>query len=167
MATSLGPRRPQAAYLVLGLWVGLFLDGPLRGRTAVSSVLASAVGLVLACAVLGWALAALTSIDGMTAYPATTPGGIESVAIVAPGYRDALLGLRSRCCCGCWPAPPLALGRCVVSSCSREDPGACAPQGPTAVLLLPLPALARSPPDGPTPWLRCAPLPVSGVLSLR
>ena len=48
-------------------------------------MLASTVGLVLACAALGWTLAALTGIDGMTAYLATTPGGIESVAVVALG----------------------------------------------------------------------------------
>ena len=81
------PGVPQAAYLVLGLWVGLLFDGASvkRAGRLFPSVLASAVGLVLACAVLGWALAALTGIDGMTAYLATTPGGIESVAIVAIG----------------------------------------------------------------------------------
>ena len=43
---------------------------------------------------LGWALAALTGIDGMTAYLATTPGGIDSVAIVALGTEaDAPLVL--------------------------------------------------------------------------
>jgi uncharacterized protein len=78
---------PQAAYLVLGLWVGLLFDGAsvMRAGRLFPFVLASAVGLVLACAVLGWALAALTGIDGMTAYLATTPGGIDSVAIVALG----------------------------------------------------------------------------------
>jgi uncharacterized protein len=81
------PGVPQAAYLVLGLWVGLLFDGASvkRAGRLFPSVLASAVGLVLACAVLGWVLAALTGIDGMTAYLATTPGGIESVAIVALG----------------------------------------------------------------------------------
>jgi membrane AbrB-like protein len=81
------PGVPQAAYLVLGLWVGLLFDGASvkRAGRLFPSVLASTVGLVLACAVLGWALAALTGIDGMTAYLATTPGGIESVAIVALG----------------------------------------------------------------------------------
>ena len=81
------PGVPQAAYLVLGLWVGLLFDGDSvkRAGRIFPFVLASAVGLVLACAALGWALAALTGIDGMTAYLATTPGGIESVAIVALG----------------------------------------------------------------------------------
>jgi membrane AbrB-like protein len=81
------PGVPQAAYLVLGLWVGLLFDGASvkRAGRLFPFVLASAVGLVLACAALGWAFAALTGIDGMTAYLATTPGGIESVAIVALG----------------------------------------------------------------------------------
>jgi uncharacterized protein len=81
------PGVPQVAYLVLGLWVGLLFDGASvrRAGRLFPFVLASTVGLVLACAALGWALAALTGIDGMTAYLATTPGGIESVAIVALG----------------------------------------------------------------------------------
>lgn len=81
------PGVPQAAYLVLGLWVGLLFDGPSVKRTGrlFPVVLISSMGLVLACAALGWLLAALTGIDGITAYLATTPGGIDSVAIVALG----------------------------------------------------------------------------------
>src|ERR671917_1302744 len=90
------PGVPQAAYLVLGLWVGLLFDGASvkRAGRLFPFVLASAVGLVLACAALGWSLAELTGIDGMTAYLATTPGGIDSVAIVALGTEaDAPLVL--------------------------------------------------------------------------
>ena len=81
------PGVPQAAYLVLGLWVGLLFDGDSvkRAGRLLPLVFASAVGLVIACTALGWAFAALTGIDGMTAYLATTPGGIDSVAIVALG----------------------------------------------------------------------------------
>ena len=81
------PGVPQAAFLVLGLWVGLLFDRASikRAGRLFPLVLASAVGLVLACAGLGWALATLTSIDGLTAYLATTPGGIDSVAIIALG----------------------------------------------------------------------------------
>lgn len=81
------PGVPQAAFLVLGLWVGLLFD-----RSSIKAagrllpvVLASATALVVACAGLGWSLAALTDIDGLTAYLATTPGGIDSVAIMALG----------------------------------------------------------------------------------
>ena len=81
------PGVPQAAFLVLGLWVGLLFD-----RASVKStgrllpvVLAFAAGLTIACAGLGWSLVALTDIDGLTAYLATTPGGIDSVSIMALG----------------------------------------------------------------------------------
>jgi len=81
------PGVPQAAYLVLGLWVGLLFDGDSvkRAGRLLPVVLLSAVGLVVACSALGWVLSALTGIDGITAYLATTPGGIDSVAIVALG----------------------------------------------------------------------------------
>jgi membrane AbrB-like protein len=81
------PGVPQVAYLILGLWVGLLFDGASvkRAGRLFPAVLASSVGLVLACAALGWLLAALTGIEGITAYLATTPGGIDSVAIVALG----------------------------------------------------------------------------------
>jgi membrane AbrB-like protein len=78
---------PQAAFLVIGVYVGLLFDRD-SIRTAgrlFPFVLTSTVGLMAACAGLGWALTALTKIDGLTAYLATTPGGIDSVAILALG----------------------------------------------------------------------------------
>ena len=81
------PGVPQAAFLVLGVYVGLLFDrfSIKRAGRLFPLVLASAVGLTAACAGLGWALAALTSIDGLTAYLATAPGGIDSVAVMALG----------------------------------------------------------------------------------
>jgi len=81
------PGVPQAAFLILGVYVGLLFDRASirRAGRLFPFVLASTVGLVAACAGLGWALAALTRIDGLTAYLATTPGGIDSVAIMALG----------------------------------------------------------------------------------
>jgi uncharacterized protein len=81
------PGVPQAAYLVLGVYVGLLFDrnSIARAGRLFPVVLASTVGLVAACAGLGWALAAFMHIDSLTAYLATTPGGIDSVAIMALG----------------------------------------------------------------------------------
>jgi membrane AbrB-like protein len=81
------PGVPQAAFLVLGLWVGLLFDRASikRAGRLFPLVMASAAGLVVACAGLGWVFTALTDIDGLTAYLATTPGGIDSVAIMALG----------------------------------------------------------------------------------
>ena len=91
-----------ALVAVLGAWAGTRLRlpagallGPLILGVAVEELgvvhlawppgVPQAAYLVLACAALGWALATLTGIDGVTAYLATTPGGIDSVAIVALG----------------------------------------------------------------------------------
>jgi uncharacterized protein len=81
------PGVPQAAFLVLGVYVGLLFDRASieRAGRLFPLMLASAIGLTVACAGLGWVLAALTSIDGLTAYLATAPGGIDSVAIMALG----------------------------------------------------------------------------------
>jgi uncharacterized protein len=81
------PGVPQAAFLVLGVYVGLLFDRASieRAGRLFPLMLASAVGLTIACASLGWALAALTSVDGLTAYLATAPGGIDSVAVMALG----------------------------------------------------------------------------------
>src|SRR3712207_2819675 len=79
------PGVPQAAFLVLGVYVGLLFDRASVRRVGrlLPFVLCSTISLVVACAGLGWALAALTPIDGLTTYLATTPGGIDSVAIMA------------------------------------------------------------------------------------
>jgi membrane AbrB-like protein len=81
------PGVPQAAFLVLGLWVGMLFDRASikRAGRLLPIVVVSAAGLVIACAGLGRVLTALTDIDGLTAYLATTPGGIDSVAIMALG----------------------------------------------------------------------------------
>jgi membrane AbrB-like protein len=85
LGLSWPPGAPQAAFLVLGVYVGLLFDraSVRRAGRLLPFVLCSTVALVVACAGLGWALAALTPIDGLTAYLATTPGGIDSVAIMA------------------------------------------------------------------------------------
>ena len=87
MHLSWPPGVPQVAFLVLGLRVGLLFDRASikRAGRLLPIVLASAAGLVIACAGLGWVLTALTDIDGLTAYLSTTPGGIDSVAIMALG----------------------------------------------------------------------------------
>lgn len=81
------PGVPQIAYLGLGLYVGLLFDraSALRAARLLPFMLVSTVVLMVACAGLGWVLASLTSVDGLTAYLATTPGGIDSVAIMALG----------------------------------------------------------------------------------
>lgn len=90
------PGVPPVAYAVIGIYAGLLFDraSVRRAGRLLPFMLASTLLLMAACAGLGWALAALTGADPLTAYLATTPGGIDSVAIVAAGSgADASLVL--------------------------------------------------------------------------
>ena len=81
-----------AAFLVIGLVVGLNFDrDSLRtvGR-ALPLALAVILGLVAACAGLGVLLAATTGVGALDAYLATTPGGLYAVLATAQdGGADA------------------------------------------------------------------------------
>ena len=81
------PGVPQVGYLILGVYVGMLFDRASfqRAGRLFPYVLGSAMGLVAMCAGLSWLLSALTPIDGLTAYLATSPGGMDSVAIMALG----------------------------------------------------------------------------------
>ncbi len=90
------PGVPPLAYALIGAYAGLLFDRASVRRAGRLSplMLASTLILMAACAGLGWALAAFTGTDPLTAYLATTPGGIDSVAIVAAGSgADASLVL--------------------------------------------------------------------------
>ncbi|HEX3398487.1 MAG TPA: AbrB family transcriptional regulator [Steroidobacteraceae bacterium] len=73
------------AYALLGWHIGLgFSRDALRqaGR-ALPVVAAAALCLMAFCGLLGWVLTRLVHVDALTAYLATSPGGLDSVAIIA------------------------------------------------------------------------------------
>ena len=75
----------DAAYALVGLRVGGRFDREslrLAGRVA-PAVLGFVLVLMAACAGLGALISAVSDIDPLTAYLATAPGGMDSVAIVA------------------------------------------------------------------------------------
>ncbi|GAA4326563.1 AbrB family transcriptional regulator [Klenkia terrae] len=75
----------SAAFLVIGLQVGLSFTREslvVVGR-ALPLALALIVGLVLACAGLGLVLSATADVSPLTAYLATTPGGLYAVLATA------------------------------------------------------------------------------------
>jgi membrane AbrB-like protein len=76
-----------ASYLVVGWAIGLrFTREAFRvAARALPQVLGSLAILVAACAGIGWALARFGHIDMLTAYLATSPGGADSIAIIAAG----------------------------------------------------------------------------------
>ncbi|MBS42019.1 MAG: hypothetical protein CMH83_02340 [Nocardioides sp.] len=73
------------AYALIGAQVGLrFTRDSLRSiARMLPVVLALIVALLVACALMGAALAWLTPVDGLTAYLATTPGGLFAVLAAA------------------------------------------------------------------------------------
>lgn len=78
---------PEVAYALIGVYVGLLFDRSSLRRAGrlLPSLLASTLSLMVACAGLGWVFSVLTGIDYLSAYLATTPGAIDSVAVMAVG----------------------------------------------------------------------------------
>jgi uncharacterized protein len=73
------------AYALLGWHIGLSFrrDTLLHAGRALPVVAGAAVGLMLFCGLLAWGLTRLAHVDALTAYLATSPGGLDSVAIIA------------------------------------------------------------------------------------
>jgi membrane AbrB-like protein len=84
-----------AAYALIGIWTGSRFDvASIRrlGRLA-PMIIAFVLLLMACCALLGWGLALATGIDPLSAYLATTPGGIDAVTVAAldTGANTALI----------------------------------------------------------------------------
>ena len=73
------------SFALIGWRVGLdFTRRILRHAAhALPAIIASALVLILFCGGLGYTLTVIFGIDGLTAYLATSPGGLDSVAIIA------------------------------------------------------------------------------------
>lgn len=77
------------AYAVLGWTVGLQFNKAvfLLALKTLPQIIASILGLILMCALMALALTHILPMDFMTAYLATSPGGLDTVAIIAAGTR--------------------------------------------------------------------------------
>ncbi len=77
------------AYAVLGWTVGLQFNKAifLLALKTLPQIIASIIGLILMCALMALALTHILQMDFMTAYLATSPGGTDTVAIIAAGTR--------------------------------------------------------------------------------
>ncbi|EMM6761696.1 AbrB family transcriptional regulator [Pluralibacter gergoviae] len=77
------------AYLAIGWSVGLRFSRPifLLALKTLPQIVLSIVGMILLCALMAWGLTYALGMDYMTAYLATSPGGIDTVAIIAAGSR--------------------------------------------------------------------------------
>lgn len=74
-----------AAYAMLGWHIGLSFrrDGLRHAGKALPVVVGAALAMMAFCGLLAWCLANLAHVDPLTAYLATSPGGLDSVAIIA------------------------------------------------------------------------------------
>ncbi len=74
-----------AAYALFGWRIGLSFrrDALIYAGRALPAVVTAALSLMGLCAALAWALTRLAHTDALTAYLATSPGGLDSVAIIA------------------------------------------------------------------------------------
>lgn len=74
-----------AAYALLGWHVGLGFrrEALIHAGRALPMVLIATLSLLGLCAGLAWCLTRLAHTDALTAYLATSPGGLDSVAIIA------------------------------------------------------------------------------------
>lgn len=73
------------AYGVIGCYIGLRFDRAslLYVGRHLPAMLLSALLLIASCASFAWGLAALTGIDFLSMYLATSPGGLDAMAIIA------------------------------------------------------------------------------------
>ncbi len=77
------------AYALIGWTVGLRFTRPvllLALRTLPQMILAI-TGLMVLCSAMAWGLTRVLEVDLMTAWLATSPGGLDTVAIIAAGSR--------------------------------------------------------------------------------
>ncbi|MEW9804547.1 AbrB family transcriptional regulator [Mesorhizobium sp. ZMM04-5] len=78
------------AYVLIGWSIGLnFTIGILRhALRALPQIIASIIALMAFCAGLAWFISHELGIDPLTAYLATSPGGLDSVAIIAAASEN-------------------------------------------------------------------------------
>ncbi|MED9501838.1 AbrB family transcriptional regulator [Escherichia marmotae] len=75
------------AYMAIGWRIGLGFDKQilLRALRPLPQILLSIFALLAICAGMAWGLTWFMHIDFMTAYLATSPGGLDTVAVIAAG----------------------------------------------------------------------------------
>ena len=74
-----------AAYTLVGWYIGLGFrrDALLHAGRALPAVAGATLALMGCCGLLAWCLASVAHVDALTAYLATSPGGLDSVAVIA------------------------------------------------------------------------------------
>jgi membrane AbrB-like protein len=78
------------SYALIGWSIGLNFTRAilLHATKALPQIVGSIVVLIAFCGALAWVLVEATGVDPLTAYLATSPGGMDAVAIIAAASRD-------------------------------------------------------------------------------
>lgn len=86
---TLPPWLVWSAYAVLGWYIGLRFDRTtvLHALRAIPQMLLATCLLIALCGGSAWLLTAWLGVDPLSAYLATSPGGLDSVAVIAVGSR--------------------------------------------------------------------------------
>jgi len=73
------------SYAVIGWTIGLNFTMPIlrHGARALPQIVGSILALVAFCGFLAWIITLVLDVDPLTAYLATSPGGMDSIAIIA------------------------------------------------------------------------------------
>jgi len=85
MAVTLPPWLMAGAYVLIGWSIGLRFTREIviHAARALPTIAASTLTLIALCGGLAWLLHVTVGTDPLTAYLATSPGGADSVAIIA------------------------------------------------------------------------------------
>lgn len=87
------PQTPEwllaIAYALIGWQVGLLFTRTLfvLALRALPQIILSIAALMLCCALMAWGLTQVLPIDPLSAYLATSPGGLDTIAIIAAGSQ--------------------------------------------------------------------------------
>jgi membrane AbrB-like protein len=89
MQIELPPALLAAAYVLIGWTIGMRFkrDILMHAARALPAVIASLVALLAACGLFAVLLVWFANVDPLTAYLATSPGGADSVAIIAANSK--------------------------------------------------------------------------------
>jgi membrane AbrB-like protein len=92
---QLPPWLMAASYFALGWTIGLNFDRAvvMHAARATPQILASILVLMAFCGGIAWLLAHGLGVDPLTAYLATSPGGMDAVAVIAAASHDVDLSL--------------------------------------------------------------------------
>jgi membrane AbrB-like protein len=92
---ELPPMLLSLGYVMVGWSIGLNFTRPIvkHATRALPQVLGSILLLILLSAFVGWMLSIILDIDFLTAYLATSPGGMDAVAIIAAASGNADMSL--------------------------------------------------------------------------